>query len=71
MASSIFINYRRGIDDDFTKRVFATVSTAFGPEAVFLDDSMAGGTDIPDNINRELKNCRVLVAVICRGWHNV
>ena len=71
MASSIFINYRRGIDDDFTKRVFETVSTAFGSEAVFLDDGMAGGTDIPNNIWRELENCRVLVAVICRGWPDV
>jgi hypothetical protein len=41
----------------------------FGPESVFFDvDDLAPGTDFPLAIRKELKKCKVLLALIGKSW---
>lgn len=71
-SSAIFISYRREDEPFFAGRLYDRLAVEFGRENIFIDvDTIALGLDFTEVISRALSQCRVLIAVIGRGWLDV
>ena len=67
---AIFISYRRQDSPHITGRIYDKLTSKFGKSAVFKDvENIPIGIDFRDHINKELKNCSVLLAVIGESWN--
>jgi molecular chaperone DnaK (HSP70) len=68
-TGGIFISYRRSDEPGFAGRLYDRLAGRFGVDQIFMDvDSIELGLDFGDELERSLNSCRVLVAVIGRGW---
>jgi formylglycine-generating enzyme required for sulfatase activity len=69
VAGKIFINYRRGDDAGFAQALFAHLTQAFPPEALFMDvDNIEPGLDFVRVLNEQVAQCDVLISVIGKDW---
>jgi hypothetical protein len=67
----LFVSYRTR-DWSSARALADTLSTAFGPAAVFLDtDSIRGGMRIGDEIDSALASCRLMLVVIDHKWLDI
>ena len=67
--SPIFVSYRRDDSRGMAERISDTLQSHLGNNAVFLDvDKIAAGLDWREEIDRLLKNCKVLLAIIGPKW---
>jgi len=65
----LFINYRRDETDDFVARLVERLSNEFGKENIFKDvDSILPGQDWKPALERSVKSCDVVLAIIGRQW---
>jgi hypothetical protein len=68
----ILISYRRDDSSGYAGRLFDRLTTALGPQAVFLDiDGIASGADFVDAIQKAVASSHVLIAVIGRNWLDI
>ena len=66
---AIFVSYRRNDASGHAGRLHADLAAAFGTGAVFMDVGGIGmGSDFLDVIERTVKSCSVVIAVIGRDW---
>jgi formylglycine-generating enzyme required for sulfatase activity len=69
MAGKIFINYRRGDDPGNTGRLFDRLQEAFRPDQLFMDvDSMKPGVDFVKELEEQVSQCDIVLAVIGHNW---
>lgn len=65
----VFISYRRGLDSGWAPWLYDKLSDRFGAHRIFMDlDSIAAGDDFVEVITRSVASCRVLIALIGKGW---
>ncbi len=68
-AGAVFISYRRGDAGDVVGRIYDRLVDRFGRPHVFKDvDSIPLGVDFRKHLSDSVGKCRVLLAVISRGW---
>ena len=65
---SIFISYRRDDASLPAHLLLEEVRRRFGTDSVFIDIAMPPGVDFVVELNRALAECRVLLALIGKGW---
>jgi formylglycine-generating enzyme len=69
MAARIFISYRRIDAPKDARSIYERLRREFGVNAVFMDvEGIAYGLDFVEVLERELTECKVLVALIGPGW---
>jgi hypothetical protein len=67
--SRIFISYRRSDSQDATGRIHDHLDMYFGPNVTFRDiDRLHPGADFPEELNRALAQCALVVAIIGDQW---
>jgi hypothetical protein len=67
--SRIFISYRREGGAGFSGRLADDLGRRFGPNEVFRDvEDIASGEDFIARLDKALRDCRVLLAVIGKTW---
>ncbi|HUQ11948.1 MAG TPA: toll/interleukin-1 receptor domain-containing protein [Steroidobacteraceae bacterium] len=65
----IFISYRRSDAESFAGRVCDRLRKDFGQRRVFMDTTgLSGGIPFGDAIEKNLKTCDVVVAIIGKTW---
>ena len=65
----IFISYRRDGAAGFSGRLAEDLERRFGAGQVFRDiEDIVSGEDFVDKLASALRDCRVLLAVVDRGW---
>src|SRR5690242_323377 len=65
----VFISYRRELDAGWAPWVYDKLSDHFGGDRIFMDlNSIAAGDDFAEVITRSVASCRVLIALIGKGW---
>jgi hypothetical protein len=65
----IFISYRRGDSSGHVRALLQPLHRRFGRTQIFMDiDSIEGGEDFVDALQRELSSCRVMLVIIGREW---
>jgi beta-lactam-binding protein with PASTA domain len=70
--AGIFVSYRRGDTSGEAGRLASDLRRRFGGDRVFVDvTGIQKGVDFREEINRALKTCDVLLAVIGRDWLSV
>ena len=68
-GKGVFISYRRGDSADITGRIYDRLVQHFGKDFIFKDvDSIPLGIDFRQHLDRAVGQCRVLLAIIGRGW---
>ena len=68
----IFVSYRREDTTGFAGRIKDELERRFGDVEVFRDvDDIVSGEDFVERLDRALRDCRVLIAVIGRNWLTV
>lgn len=68
VRDKIFISYRRKDAPGYAALIQSRLSDEFGKQRVFQDIRIPPGADWRQQIEQELKNCAVVVAVIGRQW---
>lgn len=69
MAGGIFINYRRGDQPGFAGRLYDRLMQAFPGERLFMDvDDIPPGSDFVEVLDRRVRDCDVLLALIGDAW---
>jgi TIR domain len=69
MAGKVFINYRRGDEPGFAGRLFDRLEQAFQSHQLFMDvDSIAPGRDFIRELEDQVDQCDVLLAIIGQDW---
>lgn len=69
MRSKIFLSYRREDTSGDARSIYQYLSGKFGKDNLFIDvDKIEKGRDFRESIERNLAECRVLVAVIGPKW---
>jgi TIR domain len=67
--SAIFISYRRDGALIHARALFERLSREFGPDEVFIDlEGIEYGVDFVDVLDRQLKGCQVMLALIDPEW---
>src|SRR5690242_10308489 len=67
--SAIFVSYRRRDTGSVAPRIYDTLTSYFGRQAVFMDiDSIRPGEAFTVRINDALMQCAVLIALIGKRW---
>ena len=70
--AQIFLSYRRNDTAGHTGRIFDHLSKRFGDGRVFLDvDSIEAGENFATAIEKRIRDCDTLVAVIGKEWAGV
>src|ERR1017187_8525171 len=65
----IFISYRRSDSQDATGRIHDRLDMYFGPDVTFRDiDRLHPGADFPEELNKALAHCALVVAIIGEHW---
>lgn len=65
----IFISYRREDSFGYAGRIYDRLSDHFGKENVFMDvDTIEAGQDFVEVLQKTVRSCDVLVAVIGKQW---
>ena len=65
----VFISYRRELDAGWAPWVYDKLSDHFGGDRIFMDlNSIAAGDDFVEVITQGVASCRVLIALIGKGW---
>ncbi len=65
----IFINYRRDDAPGVAGRLFDYLSTKYPHGALFMDvDAMEPGIDFVEQLDAQVAQCRVLLAIIGPRW---
>ena len=71
-GGGIFISYRRQETKDFAGRLYDRLADRFGEGHVFMDvDTIASGADFAREIDRAVRACTVLLAIIGPNWLTV
>ncbi|MEM8980654.1 MAG: TIR domain-containing protein, partial [Pseudomonadota bacterium] len=66
---SVFISYRRGIDEGSAGRVFERIEAEFGRGSAFFDsDSIPLGQDYREFIRKSIANASIFMPIIGNGW---
>ena len=72
MPDHIFISYRREDAADATGRINDRLRQHFGAEMIFTDvDDIPMGVDFRAHLDLNVSRCKVLLAVVGRGWLTV
>lgn len=67
--NGIFISYRRRDSESFSGRLRDRLRAEFGQRSVFMDTSaILGGARFDEEIVKNLKTCKVVIAVIGQDW---
>jgi TIR domain len=67
--AGIFINYRRDDAPGVAGRLFDYLATKFSRDDLFMDvDAMKPGMDFAQQLDHQVAQCRVLLAVIGPHW---
>src|SRR5262245_17623281 len=67
--NNIFISYRRDDSGPTVGRMFDSLASYFGRDAVFKDvDSIPVGAQFPQHIASVLQQCRVTLVIIGSKW---
>ncbi|MDH3412939.1 MAG: TIR domain-containing protein [Gammaproteobacteria bacterium] len=67
--ASIFISYRKtGVDKASSLHLAEDLREAFGDDAVFRDEKGLGLGKFDDQLLRQIKSCRTMIAVIGPAW---
>jgi hypothetical protein len=67
--AAVFISYRRDDSAGYAGRLHEELEERLGPDHVFRDvDTLQPGQDFVDAIEARLRECRVCLALIGRGW---
>lgn len=67
--AAIFLSYRRtGVDKASSLHLAEDLRESFGDEAVFRDERGLGLGKFDDQIHREIKSCKTMIAVIGPSW---
>ena len=67
--SKIFISYRRNDTKYVAKKIFKDLAYFFGEHNLFLDvDSIPPGVDFQTFIEKSVKECNILLAIIGSNW---
>ncbi|MGA8495126.1 MAG: PAN domain-containing protein [Xanthobacteraceae bacterium] len=70
--AGIFINYRRDDAPGVAGRLFDYLATKFSRDDLFMDvDAMKPGMDFAKQLDHQVAQCRVLLAVIGPHWFDV
>jgi hypothetical protein len=65
----VFICYRRELDAGWAPWLYDRLADRFSPDRIFMDlDSIAAGDDFAEVITQSVASCRVLIAMIGKGW---
>ncbi len=65
----IFISYRRSDSADIAGRIYDSLVDEFGRDPIFKDvDSVPLGIDFKEYLDRKVRECRVLLAIIGDHW---
>ena len=64
----IFLSYRREDAPLPAHLLFDELLRRFGAREVFMDVGLTPGVDFVEELDRALADCRVLLAVIGKGW---
>lgn len=68
----IFINYRRGDTAGFAGRIYDRLLERFPAESIFMDvDTLQAGMDFVEEINRQVAQSTVFLAIIGEDWLNM
>lgn len=69
VEASIFISYRQSDSQDATGRIHDQLNLYFGPDMTFRDiDRLQPGTDFPDELNKAMAQCTIVLAIIGDQW---
>ncbi|MGH2829468.1 MAG: toll/interleukin-1 receptor domain-containing protein, partial [Actinomycetota bacterium] len=69
MNPRIFISYRREDSAGHAGRLYDRLASHFGHDNVFMDvDTLDPGVDFVDVVDRSVRACDALVAVMGRHW---
>ena len=69
-TKSIFISYRRNDSRANTGRIYDRLAQEFSQDTIFKDvDSIPFGVDFREHLQLQVKECRVLLAVIGQKWN--
>src|SRR5262249_34034703 len=69
VSAGVFINYRGEDSHGYGALLYAELSRRFGPELVFLDSaSIPAGADFVEHLLDQVRNARVVLAVIGTRW---
>ena len=69
MTGKIFISYRRSESTKDARALYERLRREFGEQRVFVDlEGIEPGEDFVDLLERHLKGCEVLIALIGRDW---
>ena len=67
--SKIFVSYRREDSGGHSGRLYADLTRHYGRKQVFRDiDAIKAGEEFEDVIDRSVRSCHVLIAVIGKQW---
>ncbi|MCP4630391.1 MAG: TIR domain-containing protein [bacterium] len=67
--SKFFISYRRSDTEQIAGRIVERLSKRFGVGSIFFDmDSIPVGDDYRKHLNRSMRQCQVLLALIGEKW---
>lgn len=67
--SALFLSYRRDDSSGYAGRLFDTLVARFGRENVFMDiETLEPGLDFIDGIDRAIRSCGAVVAMIGPNW---
>ena len=66
----IFICYRRGDSAGFAGRLYDRLVSEFGPDLVFMDvdANIPGGEDFVEFIDKRVRDCDALIALMGKRW---
>jgi len=72
MGDKIFLSYRREDASADARSIYQHQRGTFGKDQLFIDvDTIEKGRDFRQILERNLKECRVLIAVIGKNWLSV
>jgi hypothetical protein len=69
LPPGVFISYRRELDSGWAPWIYDQLAERFGASRIFMDlDSINAGDDFVEVITRSVASCRILIALIGKGW---
>ena len=68
LRRKIFINYRRADSIEAAFLIAARLKDRYGAPNVFIDENLSGGQLFPEQLEKRLAQCSVMIAVVGPRW---